>query len=418
MSKSHLSLSFLLFFCFSFIFYFGSYSKIPFGDCIGFINYAENQKFVLSTGTYAHFLFSNTLVLFQILFPSIESAVIAKFVVIFSSAAAIVVLYRIVYELTSDYFASVSCAVIFGFSFSFWKNSEIVEVYTLNVLLVSFFIFYGIKFLKNINSQKWLFLSGIFLGISLFNHIQNILMSPAFLLLLYFCKDIRSRIVASLYFLLFFFILILIPVIQKEPISGVFSSSVVITAINLSKITKSFIEALGYLLYNFWYFIPFAFYGAKFLYENYLQIFFFVVIAAGPVFGFAVIFSASDNYVFFIPFNLIYAICIGAGIFYLKEKKWTKTIVLSALFIPLFYYTAFETALLSKKGQEFHEKKLYKGGLCYYLLPWMNNNVGILEFTIENRKASEAVDWMVRGSEEFIKTKKSKGYTLKQIKKL
>ena len=31
----------------------------------------------------------------------------------------------------------------------------------------------------------------------------------------------------------------------------------------------------------------------------------------------------------------------------------------------------------------------YKGGLNYYLLPWMNENVGIVEFTMENRKAPE-----------------------------
>jgi hypothetical protein len=30
----------------------------------------------------------------------------------------------------------------------------------------------------------------------------------------------------------------------------------------------------------------------------------------------------------------------------------------------------------------------------YYLLPWMNDNVGILEFTVDHKIAPEPINWM------------------------
>ena len=52
-----------LFLGFLILYYFGSFSKVPFGDCMGFITDVEKQKFIFSTSVYAHFLFINSLIL-------------------------------------------------------------------------------------------------------------------------------------------------------------------------------------------------------------------------------------------------------------------------------------------------------------------------------------------------------------------
>jgi hypothetical protein len=43
----------------------------------------------------------------------------------------------------------------------------------------------------------------------------------------------------------------------------------------------------------------------------------------------------------------------------------------------------------------------------YYLLPWMNDNVGILEFTVD-KIAPEPINWMTVSAKEYIKLLKSK----------
>ena len=72
----------------------------------------------------------------------------------------------------------------------------------------------------------------------------------------------------------------------------------------------------------------------------------------------------------------------------------------------------------TEKGKEFDDFKAYKGGLNYYLLPWLNDNKGILEFVIDKKTATEAVNWMTASAEDYIKVLKEKGYTESEIRKL
>lgn len=409
--------SIIIFIAFTGIYYLGSFSKIPFGDAIGFVTTAEKREFVLSTNTYAHFLFSNISVLLQKLFPWIESREITRFLTITSASATLTVLFNLIFVLTRNLFPAVFGAIIFGFSYSFWKNAEIVEVYTLNLLAVAGFLFFAVRFLVD-KRALWLYWSAILLGISLFSHIQNILLIPAFVVAIYFSEEKKSRLVSAALFLIFFLILIFIPVLRNEPVSGVFSASTGISQIDFSAIFNSLLMSFLYLIYNFWHFILFAIFGAVTFYKIRTQIFWFLIVAAIPVYGFSVVFNVSDHYVFFLPFNFIFAVFIGIGIYLTLNKKWTKKVAYTSLMMPLFYFFTLQIASSTQKGQDFQEKKAYKGGLKYYLLPWMNNNVGILEFTIEKRTATEQMDWMERGAEEFTEIKKSKGYSPEQIKKL
>ena len=61
-----------------------------------------------------------------------------------------------------------------------------------------------------------------------------------------------------------------------------------------------------------------------------------------------------------------------------------------------------------EKGYEFNEQKKYKGGLKYYMLPWLNNNVGILETTIKNSETPEPLDWMKKSAKEYINLSEDK----------
>ncbi len=105
-------------------------------------------------------------------------------------------------------------------------------------------------------------------------------------------------------------------------------------------------------------------------------------------------------------------IVLGLAYTSLRKFSWV------CLLIPVGYLLVYKVILLTEKGKEFHTFKEYKGGLNYYALPWMNNNMGILEFTIDKKQASEPIDWMTISAIEYIKLLKSKGYTEEQIRKL
>ena len=49
------------------------------------------------------------------------------------------------------------------------------------------------------------------------------------------------------------------------------------------------------------------------------------------------------------------------------------------------------------------------------MLPWLYNNVGIIETTIKNSKTSESIDWMKKPPKEFIELRIKKGEDLKNL---
>ncbi len=408
---------FFLFFGFFALYYAGSFSKIPFGDCIGFVADTEKGNFVLSTSTYAHFLFTNTLVFFKRLLPFVESSEIGRFVVTLSSCISLLILYRTVLKATGHRFSAVFSTLLFGLSFTFWRNSEIIEIYTFNLIWIALFLMYSLRFLRKEKVVN-LVLASLFLGISLFSHIQNILMVPALLLLIFYARD-RKKAAASLSVFIFFLILLVaVPLLTDQPVSKVFSAGTVLDSLSIEGIAKGVVTALGYLVYNFWFFILFAFVGLLWLYRDRKRILVFLGVAGVPVFAFGVVFGVSDNYIFFLPFNFIVALLCGLGIYRLRTTSIARYAVFGTLLIPVFYLAAFQIAASTSVGSEFHDRKLYKGGLSYYLLPWMNNNVGILEFVLEGRESPDPMQWMEKSARDFIRLKKEDGFTEDQLKKL
>ena len=168
--------------------------------------------------------------------------------------------------------------------------------------------------------------------------------------------------------------------------------------------------------YNFWGFTILGFLGLFQLLKKHFSFALFSLITSLPVFGFSTLFNVSDNYVFFLPFNFIFAIYISFGLISLQNKKIFKIIALSSLLIPTFYIISFFIFSKTEKGSLLNSEKQYKGGLRYYMLPWLNNNVGILETTIDNNHTQESIDWMKNSAKEFIEIRLKKGDHLNEIK--
>ncbi|MDR3025628.1 protein O-mannosyl-transferase family [Chryseobacterium sp.] len=410
-----------LFIIFLGIYYFGSFSKIPFADCVGFVLSAEKGVWETTASATSHFLYINTVIFIKNL-AGINAIEASRFLVVSSGAATVSVVYLTVKSISKTEWASLTAAFVFGFSFSFWRNAEIVEVYTYNSLWVSLFFFSVIKTFTE-NKRIYIVLSSMFLGISLWVHIQNILLIPALLVFLfYFRNEKKYALTALLVFTILFGSLFILNISQGLPFKSPYSSDQgtwVEDSLKKSTIqyVKDFFQSFVYLIYNFNLFIFFGITGVLLLYKTNRKMFFVFAVGAVCVYGFSTFYAVSDNYVFFLPFNIIFALSIGYGLSseqYVRLKKFSWI----CLLIPVGYLLFYKVALLTEKGKEFHTFKEYKGGLDYYALPWMNNNAGILEFTIDKKQAPEPIDWMTISAVEYIKVLKSKGYTEEQIRKL
>ncbi|KFF08630.1 protein O-mannosyl-transferase family [Chryseobacterium luteum] len=410
-----------LFFIFLVIYYSGSFTKIPFADCVGFVLDAEKGKFMTTATATTHFLYINTVILIKNI-TGLNGIEASRLLVVFSGAATVSVIYLTAKSITKTEWASLTAAFVFGFSFSFWRNAEIVEVYTYNTLWVSLFFFSIIKsFIEN--KKQYIVLAGLFLGISLWVHIQNILLIPAFLLFLFYFKDDKKYSYPSLLvFGLLFASLFILNISQGLPFKSPYSSDQgnwVEESFQKTflQYVKDFLQSFAYLIYNFNIFTFFGVMGALFLYKSNRKMFFVFLAGSLCVYGFSTFYAVSDNYVFFLPFNIIFALSVGYGLSHpkyaaLKKMSWV------CLLIPLGYFLSYKTVFQTETGKALHNFKKYKGGLDYYMLPWMNDNVGILEFTIDKKEAPEPIKWMTLSAVEYIKLMKSKGYTEEEIKKL
>ncbi|MGG5210751.1 protein O-mannosyl-transferase family [Chryseobacterium sp. MIQD13] len=410
-----------IFFIFLAIYYAGSFTRIPFADCVGFVHMVEIGKYITVATAITHFLYANTGILIKDI-TGLDAIAASRLLIIGSAAATVSVIYLTIMSITKKEWVSITAAFVFGLSFSFWRNAEIVEVYTYNAFWISLFFFSMVKTFTE-HKKKYIVLSGAFLGISLWLHIQNVLLAPALLVFLYYFKEEKKYAYSSLFIFLFLFLSItVLNVSQGLPLNSPYTAQGAHWIQDTFKKTPKqylidLVQSVAYLVYNFNIFIIFGIIGIIHLYRSDKKMFFVFFTASFCVYGFSTFYAVSDNYVFFIPFNMIFALSIGYGLSLpkyapLKKFSWI------CLFIPLGYYATYKMAFFTEQGRNFHEAKKYKGGLDYYLVPWMNNNVGILKFIIEKKKSPDPMHWMINGAKDYIELMKSKGYTEEEIKKL
>ena len=89
-----------------------------------------------------------------------------------------VVLYFLVLRLTQRILLAFGSALALAFSFTFWTQSVIAEVYTLNAFFLSVLILLLFKW-QDARAHKWLYLFAFLCGLSFCNHMSTIFVVPA-----------------------------------------------------------------------------------------------------------------------------------------------------------------------------------------------------------------------------------------------
>lgn len=401
---------FFLFLFFLSIYYLSSFSKVSFGDGMGFLLDVEKGLFTNQVTPLSHFLYLNTAVFFT-KYCNVDSIMTMRLMSVVPAALSITLLYILIKEFISENWIAISCSIVFGLSFTFWRSASTIEVYTFNAIWIFFFLIYSVRSLKK-PSLKNILLSGIFLGISMWVHIQNIMLIPAYLILLYQLRNYRKNIfISASSFVLIFCSMFLVNYLADIHIKYTFLTGTGTWIEDTFKqgfteLLKDLLKSFLFLIYNFNIFLIFIPWGVHEIFKNYRNVFPFIVISFLFTFGFATFYAVSDNYVFFIPSYFIVIILIGLGIKSLSMKYNLKRLQFVTFLIPLFYIGSHRIASSLEATKAFQQEKAYKGGLTYYMLPWLHNNLGCIEFTLENKPIIDNVEQLRKQSLEFVEIRK------------
>ncbi len=117
--------------------------------------------------------------LFMLLVPFGDMAMRMNLLSAFFASLTAVMIYLINRALSHGRLVSVSVSLIAAFSFTFWSQAVVAEVYTLSALFFCTLIFFTLLWLKD-REERWLLLLALTAGLALTHHVIIALYYPVF----------------------------------------------------------------------------------------------------------------------------------------------------------------------------------------------------------------------------------------------
>ena len=206
-----------------------------------------------------------------------------------------------------------------GLSFTWWQQTEIIEVYTFNAFFFLSFALFAFRDLQQSTRKNCIWV-GFWLGLGLLTHIQGILSLPFFLWYLGWPlsrEKIGKRVIAAL-IPAASFLLLMLPAIFLElhSVSAIFFDNHFrsnVMEIHIKDLAISFGSSVGFFLYNFHLFSLFILVGIWRLFkDNRKQLWGWAILLL-PYLAFAVKYNVRDAHVFFLSSYLLLAIASAWG---------------------------------------------------------------------------------------------------------
>lgn len=351
------------------------------GDSLGFLVSAL-KGFEWSVNATGHFLYNTLNVLLLRLFPVVDPVTLITASSIVFSIVTLWQIYRTALLVTGDSTASLAGTLILAFSFTFWRQAVSIEVYPLHLVFVATFLREITRDIINANRHH-ADLIGIVIGLALFVHIQTILLLPAFA----FWRFSRGRTqlsetLRSTCWIVAAFLLLIIPAAVRPELTVKsvffdFHFAKQVFALDLRTLITGFVKSMVYLIYNFHLFLPLIVLGAKSMYRQHHSLFIMYAWVIIPVWGFAFRYPISDNYVFFIPAYLVFALAGASGFSVLldlcRSRKLLLYIVIASAVVlsPGVYWAVAHSVHIIPSARTMFLPVRYKGGAAYYLWPGM-----------------------------------------------
>jgi hypothetical protein len=260
------------------------------------------------------------------------SALMASFTVL--------LLYMIIEYLEGERLASAVASLLFAFSFTFWWQAEIAEVYTLHAFFLVLMLYLLLK-MRYTDDRRIFFLLSFIMGLSFTHHMSTVLMIPA---VVYFVWVYRRREILSIRILLPSVVMFVIglsvylfipmrahlpPPFNYPQIHGVDPGEAIglfwlvtgrivkadMFQYGLGELDKPITYYFVILMRDFLY-VGFllGIYGALSQFHRDRRTFLTIFLAFLTYFVFFVNYGVTDQYVFFIPSFLFWSIWIGVGL--------------------------------------------------------------------------------------------------------
>ena len=278
--------------------------------------------------------------------PGLESPFVINLFSALMASLTVVLLYQIIMILEGEMLAAATAALLFAFSFTFWSQAEIAEVYTLQTFFLALMVILLMKLRVN-GDRRIFYLLSFVLGLSFTHHMSTVLMVPAifFFVLVYRRKEIiglKILIPAFVFFVIGLSVYLFIPMRAHIPapfnypklhgvnpgeVNGFFwlLTGKIVKAdmfqYTLGELTKEVGFYFQKLIRDFLYVGLFlGFLGAVIQHNRERRTFYTLLLAFSGYFVFFVNYGVVDKHVFFPLSFLFWSIWIGVGISSLVKK--------------------------------------------------------------------------------------------------
>ncbi|MBK9448995.1 MAG: DUF2723 domain-containing protein [Bacteroidetes bacterium] len=349
---------------------------VGFNDGLTFLDSAAHG-FDFATNATSHFLYNNLQHVLLKVFFFMPHVVVLTLFSISCALGTLFFVYRIGRLLAPSPGLALLPVVVLGISFTFWQQSEIIEVYAFNNLLFSGFAFAALKDILSHQRRNYLLLS-LLLGLGLLTHIQHILSIPFFLAYLWWRNDLRiaQKILGMLPWMALMSILFILPALtHQHSLRAVFFESKFqdeLLGVDLLVMINGLVLGTAMLVYNFQLLLVPIGLGWWQLWKVNRRLMIWLLVLALPYLAFAVKYSVNDNHVFYLCFYIVLVLPL---VFFAANQAMKRPRMLGWLFpaawvLPIVMYAA-ATILAPNVGglARYDAQKAFKGGVVHMLWP-------------------------------------------------
>jgi len=263
------------------------------------------------------------------------------------------------FEYTRSILVSFITSIALMISHSLWWHSTMLEVYTLNTLIIALILFTVLKYYRT-RQKKWFFISLFFWGLGISNHILMSLFIAAFVLLMimerkkYTFPDIVKGGLFFIIGLSLFIFACLKTYIRYHSLLVLFDfiTGGEFKSLMFSSVPKLFwrLNYIFILVYQYPSLILFfLFYGVFLLFSQRQRFDLFLIAALVPQITWSANYFVWDMYAFSLPVYVMLSIVICKGIFQVKNRQKVILISFISLIFPFFLYKNINKSLTIRK---------------------------------------------------------------------
>lgn len=302
----------------------------------------------------------------------------------FFASLAVMLLYFVAFKITKSRLAALLSSLTLGFSYTFWTQATIAEVYTLNAFFIIALILIIMKWTETMQ-LCYLYLFSFVFGLGLTNHLTLILTFPAFILFFFLHikkLNVKNKSVINkriILLMLTFFVIGLSlyiylplraaqdplinwgnPVSFKlfiEHVSGAGYQHYFRPEHALLNLAKAFV----YLLMQFPLTLIFALLGIIVMWIRSKEIVVLTSLIAVFAIAYNIMYTIEDIIVYYIPIYIVFSIFIGIGLWYFLSFIKANFYA----FRQYAYYALFAAAILLIISNPFLLLYIYNGEVFF-----------------------------------------------------